>query len=419
MHKLERNSIIAGLYGNTLEGYDFILYASFAPLFVTIFFPANNPFIALLTTFGVFAIGFLMRPVGGLIIGHYADHVGRRKALILSLALMTVATLGIAILPSFHMIGITAPLLFTLMRLIQGFALGGELPSSATFLVEHMFENKRNLAGSLVMSLSFLGIFAAACTATYLSAIYTNDQMLSYGWRLAYFIGGALGLLGIYLRIKSVEPKQFLEIKPTTELPAKIVFKSYSKQLLMVILITIILALSNYILIAYATTFLVKSRAFSLHDALLINLTALFVVAIFIPVMGFLSDRFNNKIIFQIGVIALLLYSFPFFWLLQNGSWSHALWGEIILALILAPINATVPTLVTEIFPTAIRASGASIGYNIGQAIFGGTLPMVALSLIQFTGNPLAPAYYIFAWAFIVILGSTFITKEKEFANSL
>ncbi|APF02307.1 TPA: MFS transporter [Legionella pneumophila] len=403
MKQNTKHSIIAGLYGNALEWYDFLLYASFAPVFAEIFFPSKIHFVSLIATFSLFAIGFIMRPIGGLLLGHYADHVGRRKALILSMSVMTISTALIAVLPDFNSWGIIAPILFSVLRLIQGLAVGGELPGSTTYLIEHMFQNRRGLAGSLVLSSAFLGIFIGALTASIFSTLFTGDSLLNWGWRYAYLLGGILGILGIYLRIKSVESPTFLKDKHTTELPAKVVFTRFKQQLFLSVIITSILAMANYVLIAYVTTFLVKSEYFLLKDALLINLIALALLTVLIPLMGFLSDVVGRKPIFLIGLFSLCILIFPFFWLLLSGSWWKALCCELLLAIVLAPINATVPTIIAEMFPTSVRASGISISYNIGQALFGGTMPLVAFTLIELSNNKMAPAWYLFLWTLIVI----------------
>lgn len=412
MNKNEKYSIIAGLYGNTLEWYDFILYASFAPIFAEIFFPSTVHFISLLATFSLFAIGFIMRPIGGLIIGHYADYFGRRKALILSMTIMTLSTTLIAFIPDYNTIGVAAPVLFSILRLVQGLAVGGELPGSATYLIEHMFDHRRGLAGSLVLSSVFFGIFSGALIAALFSSIYSGEVLLNWGWRYTYLLGGILGILGILLRLKSSESPSFLKRDHTIEIPAKLIMTQFKKPLFLSVLITSIMALANYMLIAYVTTFLVRYQGFVLHDALLINLLSLLMLTLLIPVMGFISDLIGRKPVYLLGLLLLIACIFPIFWLLLSKNWWNVFWCEVLLAIVLAPINATVPTMLAEMFPTSVRASGISIGYNIAQALFGGTMPLVALLLIELTGNKLAPAWYLFIWA-IVVLIATFYVRES------
>jgi len=407
MKQAQKKSILAGLYGNTLEWFDFSLYASFAAVFADVFFPSDTGFLSLVLAFSVFAIGFLVRPLGGAMLGHYADRAGRRKALIVSVVVMTVATFLIAFIPSYQAIGLMAPALFVLCRVIQGLATGGELPGSATFLIEHMFHYGRGFAGSLVLCTAFLGIFLGSLTAYLLSISMTYLQFSGWGWRVAYGIGGMLGFIGIYLRYKSTESDAFKEVSETEDAPAKVVFQSYRKALLLAVLCTSILAIGNYILIAYVTTFLVKFKGFFYRDALTVNFIALFCLTLMIPVMGLLSDKFGRKTIFSVGVLGMFGLIFPFFWLLMSGSMKYALVAELLLALMLAPINATVPTMIAEMFPTAVRASGTSLGYNIGQAMFGGTMPLIALVLTQYTQSLYAPAWYVLLWSLLVMLSVT------------
>jgi proline/betaine transport protein TphA len=417
MNLAKRKSIFAGLYGNALEWYDFLLYANFSPLFAQIFFPSKIYFVSLLLTFGVFAVGFLMRPLGGVLLGHYADHIGRRKTLILSMTIMTFSTACIALIPDFNTLGIFSPLLFVFFRLIQGIAVGGELPGSTTFLIEHMPDHRRGFAGSLVLSTAFLGIFLGSLTASLLSVLCSEDILRSWGWRLAYLIGALLGLIGIYLRLTSVEPPTFLHTKHTKELPAKIVFFAHRRKLLLSILFTSIMAMSNYLLIAYITSFLVKFEGYLLKDALIANFIALLVLTILIPLMGLLSDYLGRKPIFLSGVLGIFIFIYPIFILLLSGHWWQVLTGELLLAVILAPLNATVPTMLAEMFPTAIRASGVSIGYNIGQAVFGGTIPLISLALVELTGNKYVPALYILFWAIITMIASRY--AQETYLNKL
>lgn len=404
MNQDEKRSVLAGLYGNALEWYDFLLYASFAPLFARYFFPMHVPFLSLLATFGVFALGFFIRPLGGVLLGHYGDRLGRKTALIMSVSIMSLSTFGIALLPGYESSGIIAPLLFVFLRLVQGLAVGGELPGSATYLIENMPDNRRGFAGSLVLSTACLGIFAGSFVASCLSHAFTEEYLLHWGWRWAYVLGAILGAYGVYLRWHSVESPVFLTRSVVDEWPIKRVFSAHKRELFLAVICTSLLAIGNYLLIAYVTTFLVRTEGFLLQDVLTVNFLALLLMVAGIPFMGFLSDIWGRKPVFLLGVVGLALLIFPVFHLLLTQNYWYVLWAELLLALVLTPINATVPTLLAELFPTAVRATGVSLGYNLAQALFGGTMPLVALTLVEYSGNKSAPAWYVLFMAVLVFL---------------
>lgn len=413
MAKGMRRSFWAGLFGNALEWYDFIIYAYYAPIFAKIFFPSQSVYISLLATFGVFGSGFIVRPLGGLLIGRYGDKSGRRKALVLSISLMSVATTLISFLPTYRQIGTLAPILLTLLRLLQGIAVGGELMSSTTYLVEHANERKKGFAASLILSTATMGMLFGSATTTLLTTIFSPVEMLAFGWRVGFLSGGLLGILGIYLRVRSTETPQFLQIENEPQHTLKDLFVYFSKELTLAIIFTSILALGNYILIAYITTFLVEKENFLLRDAMFINFIGLLVLTLLIPLFGILSDHVGRKKVLLLGISLVALFALPLFWLLSSGNFTCVLIGQLLLSIGLAGINAVVPIILVEMFPTSIRATGSAIGYNVGQALFGGTAPLIALILVESTGNKLAPGVYLFACALIAMIAVKFLRTDK------
>lgn len=410
-------SVVAGLFGNALEWYDFLLYASFAPLFAKLFFVATSPFIATLLTFSVFAIGFIVRPLGGMLIGHYADIYGRRYALILSVSIMTASTICIGFLPTTETIGIAAPILFTLCRMVQGIAVGGELPSSATYLIEHMFPTRRGFAGSLVLSTAFLGIMAGAVVAAMLSRSLDLSALSSWGWRVAYWLGGLLGLLGIYLRVYAHESPEFAA-SSSLKLPVAALFSHHTKAVLVASSLTSLMALGNYLVVAFIPSFLVNYTDLAIDDALLINMISLCCLTIFIPLFGLLSDTIGTRRLYIMAALALVVCTYPIFYLINSGVWIQVVTAEIVLCLLLAPLNATVPSLLIALFPANVRTSGVSLGYNVGQALFGGTAPLVAFSLIELSGSTYSPAWYLVSMAAAVCATATFTLKTRAPAAS-
>lgn len=406
-----KKTLIAGLYGNTLEWYDFILYANFAPLLATLFFPTHDPMTSLLLTFAVFATGFLVRPFGAIFFGYVGDHLGRRTALIISISIITVPTTLIGFIPSYESIGIAAPLLLTLMRILQGIAISGELNSAATYVIEHAKPNRRGLAGSLIMATAFFGIFLGALVSFVLTQIFDPQTLLQWGWRSAFWISGILGLIGIYIRVRTGESPKF---QPPTEAPLKILFRKYRKEIFIATLFVMLMAVANYLFIAFVVSFLVKIQGFSLHTANQINLICMVLTLALYPTMGILSDKIGRKPVYKLGIWGAIILALPIFYFLSQKSFMYVLIGDLLLALILAPIAGMVPTIVAEIFTTKVRNSGSAISYNLALAIFGGTTPIVAFKLIEITSNPYAPAFYLILSAIVSGIMLHFIEDKHK-----
>lgn len=409
----QRMTIAAGLFGNALEWYDFILYANFAPIIATLFFPTKNAMTSLVITFVVFASGFWVRPFGAILFGYIGDHLGRRAALITSISIITIPTFLIGITPSYNKIGLLAPALLTLLRLLQGIAVSGELNAATTFLVEHAPSHRRGLAGCLVMGTAFLGILLGAVTSSLITATLDYDALHTWGWRVPFLFGGCLGIIGFLFRMRTKESPKFLEKKLEKRAPLKEVFSRYRIELLLTIILTCIMAAGNYLFIAYIVTFLVKFEGFSMSDANLVNLISMFIMVLLFPVMGILSDKIGRKPVFKAGVLGFIFLSFPIFWLLSQKSFMYALIGDILFCIVLVPISALIPTMLAEIFPTAVRNTGTTLGYNISLAIFGGTAPLLALGLVLSTGSNLAPAVYLIFCAVLSFIALHF-TEESH-----
>ncbi|MGB6977099.1 MAG: MFS transporter [Gammaproteobacteria bacterium] len=405
-----KTTLLAGLFGNALEWYDFILYANFAAIIANLFFPTKDPMTSLLLAFAVFATGFLVRPLGATLFGYIGDHRGRKAALITSMIVITIPTLLIGFLPTYASIGLAAPILLTLLRLLQGLAVSGELNTATTFLVEHAPDNRRGFAGSLVMSTAFLGILTGAITTTLVSALLTAQALHDWGWRIPFYLGGVIGVIGLFLRLRTKESPRFVQEKKYMSF--KRIFSNYRKELLLTILLTSIMGVGNYIFIAYAVTFLDKIQGFSLREANTINLISILLLVLLMPIMGILSDHFGRKPLFKIGLFGFIVFSFPAFWLLSQKQFGYALAGDLLLGIILAPIAALIPILLAELFPTAVRNTGTALGYNICLAIFGGTTPLLALELVQRTGSNLAPAGYLILCAVLSLTALKFIEES-------
>jgi MHS family proline/betaine transporter-like MFS transporter len=385
--------IVATSLGNALEWFDISVYAYFAVYISEAFFPANDPTTSLLLTFGSFGLSFLARPIGGVMLGAYADRHGRKASLLVSITMMTFGTLTVALMPTFGSIGLLAPLLVILARLVQGFSAGGEFGSSTAFLVEHMPGRRGFVASWQFASQGLSSLLGSGCGAL-LTSTMDGADLQSWGWRIPFFFGVLIGPIGLYIRSR---------IEDATAPPAAkhdaVVRTVFREQKLRVVLAIGALAVStavNY-LIVYMPTYVVKT----LHLSPTIGFTAAFAAAIAAivlnPIAGMISDRIGRTthLIF-VGVV-MLFSIFPLFLLLTRQAAASVILIAVLLlgslkALYLGPLAA----LMSELFPPATRATGLGLSYNIGVTVFGGMGPVTMTWLGSFAliGN-LAPGYYL------------------------
>lgn len=409
-------TVIAGLFGNALEWYDFTLYANFSPIIAKLFFPTDDPITSLLLAFLVFATGFFIRPFGGMFFGYISDHFGRRTALIGSICTISIPTFLMAFIPSYATIGIMAPVILTLLRLLQGLAVSGELNTATTFLVEYANDNQRGLAGSLVMVTAFLGILFGALVSSSVTSYFPSASLENWGWRVPFLIGGVIGIIGLIIRIQIKESPKFQEEKTPEKVTSsfKNLLLHFPREIVASTILTMITAVGEYILIVFVIVFLVDFQGFSLRDANLINFISIFAMIILFPIMGYLSDKFGRKTIFRLGLLGFVLLSYPIFWLFSQKIFIYALVGDLLLALILSPLSALIPTVLAELFPMRVRNSGSALAYNLSLALFGGTTPLVSLKLIEFTGTNYGPAFYLIVCALLSLVALYFIKESHD-----
>lgn len=405
--------VLAGAIGNALEWYDFTIYAFFVPIIASQFFPNQDPFVSLLATFGVFSVGFLVRPLGAVLFGYIGDHAGRKKALIISMMMMSLPTFLIGLLPNYHSIGILAPLLLIVLRIVQGLAVSGELTTATVFLIEHADSNRRGIAGSLAMAGALLGMVLSSIFATVVSELVSDAHLSAWGWRVPFILGGIIGILGLIIRLRSVEPAIYEETK-VSKRPVSVLshLSSLNYRTLSVgVFLTSIMGIANYFLIAYFNTFLVKSQGLPLRPVMLINTIAIMIQMVMTIVMGRLSDSIGRKKVLGSGIICLGVLAYPIFWCLTQQEIYWALIGEVLFALSASALTGLIPTTLAEMFDTYHRNMGISVSYNLSLALFGGTVPLVAITLVAATQNVFAPAWYIISFAFIAFV-TLFTIKE-------
>lgn len=410
-----RKTVIAGMIGNVMEWYDFALFGYFAPVIARLFFPSDHHLVSLINTFGVFAAGFLMRPVGAALFGHLGDTIGRKKALAASVILMAIPTFLIGLLPTYQEIGAMAPILLTLCRLLQGLSVGGEYTGSITFLVESAPPSRRGFIGSWTPFSAGVGTLLGSGVGALLTSDLTEHALYSWGWRIPFLLGIVVGGVGLYLRSSLAESPDFEAVRNSGEVAASPVREALTHrraEILTAVGLTWVAGTAFYILFVYMTAYLESILKQPLGTALGINTISLALMVILLPVMGALSDKIGRKPLLIGATMGFALLSYPLFRLLSHDTFGFILAAQIVFALLVAAYYAPLSATLVELFPARERYSGLSIGYNLSVALFGGSAPLVATYLIKETGNILSPSFYLIVSA-LVSLGVALRLRES------
>lgn len=411
-----RKVAIAGMIGNGLEWYDYALYGNFAYILSQLFFPSDNKYVSLLVTYGVFAAGFIMRPVGALLFGYIGDRYGRKVSLAVSILLMAIPTSFIGLLPTYEQIGIAAPILLTIIRLMQGAALGGEFSGSITYIVEHSSPKNRHFAGSLSVVSLVMGMLLGSAVAALFANILSQEDLFSWGWRIPFIIGFFIGIIGLYIRSFLSESPEYENAKEFDQLAKKPVRELFRNNLGGIIKATglyMAVTVPFYMLSVFMNTFLSKFLGFSLGDALTISTVGMLVLLLLVPISAIIADRYGSRPVLLISVIFLGIICLPVFWLINQGTFALAMLGVVFFAMVLAMYIAPIPTVLCDIFPTRVRYTGMAVACNLCAALFGGTTPYVATKLLQLTGNHISLAYYLMTAALTSLISIGFLKKTK------
>lgn len=415
-----RKAIVAGSIGNAVEWVDWALYASLAPIFAGQFFAGGDPAAQLLATLAIFAVGFVMRPVGGAILGAYADRHGRKKGLMLTIGMMAGASLVIGLTPTYATIGIAAPLMLLLCRLVQGFSAGGEFGSSSSFLVESAAPGRRAFAGSWQQVSVGSGVLLASGMSYVLTSSLSEAAMASYGWRIAFIGGGLLGLLGLWLRISVQETDSFTQTAATgrnkVKHPLIGVFVDHPRAALRVVGITIAGTLTYYVWLSYMPGYANSAVGIPLNHALLANAIAAAYFLVLLPFVALLSDRIGRKPTLLGFAIGFVIFAYPAFVILESGTFAALLIVELIGVTLLTGYSANCAVIMSEQFPPEVRATGIGLPYALAVAIFGGTAPYITTWMSQAGYRHLTWMYVATAALIGVAVYATMPeTKDKEF----
>ena len=401
--------------GGALEFYDFIIFVFFAAVIGELFFPPDIPeWLRQVQTFAIFAAGYLARPLGGIIMAHFGDKVGRKKMFSLSILLMALPTLAMGALPTYASIGIAAPILMLLMRVLQGAAIGGEVPGAWVFVAEHVPEKRIGFAcGTLTAGLT-AGILLGSLVATVLNTTLSPAAIRDHGWRIPFFLGGLFGLLAMYLRRWLHETpvfKQMQERKALSEkLPLQTILTSHKRGIVVSMLVTWLLSACIVVVILMAPTLMQKQHAIPAALSLQANSVATIMLLIGCVVAGWLVDRFGAALTLMGGSLLLAIFSWNFFH--QLGGSPEMLFVWYGLAGLSVGVVGVVPFVMVKAFPAAVRFTGISFSYNVAYAIFGGLTPISVTLMMQLT--PMAPAWYVLALALIGLLVGLWLQSEKQ-----
>lgn len=410
-----KKTIGAGFIGNALEYYDYTIYAFFAPVLSMQFFPTDNMLVSLMATYGVYAAGFIFRPLGGLFLGRIGDVYGRKKALELSILLMIIPTLCIGFLPTYAQVGIWAPILLTLIRLMQGVSVGGEVVGSYIFIHEHASKNQRAFMSSWAVVGIFGGKWIGTLTAALLTMFITASALEDWAWRIP-FIGGTLfAIVGYRIRSMVSETPAYKEMKSqnsTIKSPVKEMFQTNLYEILIGIGSLVVQTASLHLLFMYLPTYLKTILDLTYFESYASNLLALTLSMILMPLSGMLADKIGKFKVILWGTIAFSLLLYPAFLIFSLGSPILVMMAHASLAIAFAIMHGPFPAFFMELFPARIRYTSTALSYNIGVSIFGGLSPVIGTWLINYLQTPTAPALWLI-FCSLISIGSMLLLKSR------
>ena len=412
--------IAAAVIGNALEWYDFIVFGFFAIIIARLFFPGDSQYASLLLTTATFGVGFFMRPVGGIVLGIYADRRGRKAALLMVIALMTVATAMIAFAPTYAAIGVGAPLIIVLARLLQGFSAGGEFASATAFLMETAPAQRRGFYGSWQMVGQGSAVLIGAILGTVLTRSLTPGALDSWGWRIPFLFGLIIGPLGLYIRRNLDETSAFFQSSRSAvgQTGSGTMLASHVKEMLACLGMVVSGTISFYVILIYIPTFARTQLHLPLDQTFLGQSIGLACEVVLIPIFGVLSDLVGRKPIMIAALVLDFAVTYPLFsWVSASPSFGALLTMQIILCSLFGVFNGPVSTALAEQFPTRVRSTALAISYNIAVMLFGGFAQFFVTWLIEATGAPIAPAYYLMFGAAVGLLAALFLRERGRDAE--
>ncbi|MCC9152484.1 glycine betaine/L-proline transporter ProP [Streptomyces parvulus] len=414
---LVRRAVKAAALGNAMEWFDFGVYSYIAVTLGKVFFQSGNPTAQLLSTFGAFAAAFLVRPLGGLVFGPLGDRVGRQKVLALTMIMMAAGTFAIGLIPSYATIGVWAPVLLLVARLVQGFSTGGEYAGASTFIAEYAPDKRRGFLGSWLEFGTLAGYIGGAGLVTLMTALLSDGDLTSWGWRIPFLIAGPMGIVGLYLRMRLEETPAFAAEMAKAEtnrpkVPLREMVTGQWRALLLCVGLVLVFNVTDYMLLSYMPSYLTSELEYDETHGLLVVLAVMALMMVVQPFAGALTDRVGRRPVIAAGCAGFLLLSVPALLLIRDGSLVAVGLGMAALGLLLVCFTASMPAALPALFPTRVRYGSLSIGFNVSVSLFGGTTPLVVTALIGATGDMMMPAYYMMAAAVVGGVAVWFMTES-------
>lgn len=419
MERNIRNKVVSVVVGNTLEWYDFLIYGFLATTIAKLFFPEKSELTSLLLALATFGVGFLMRPVGGILIGYYADKHGRKAALLLIIGIMTLAVALITFTPTAASIGVAAPILIVVSRLLQGFATGGEYASSTAFVIEAAPEDKKGLYGSWQFFGQCLAILLGSSVAAAVNHYLTAEALESWGWRIPFILGLLICPVGLWIRSRLDENESYLQSKAVvadSHAQIKHTVRHSIREIILCMGLTVSATASFYVVLVNTPTYAHTKLGLDMGSALFIQALAVMIMMLIIPTAGMLSDRFGRKPILMIGLLILLLATLPlYYFVIAAPSLIRLLIMQVVLCIGIAIIFGPSPAAISEQFEILGRTTSMSIAYNLAVMLFGGFAPFI-VTWLSATIDLIAPGYYLLLG---VIIGIISVLNMKETSPKL
>jgi MFS family permease len=412
---VQTRQILAAVIGNALEWYDFVVYGFLTVIISRLFFPSDSEYASLLMAMATFGVGFFMRPVGGILIGLYADRKGRKAALQLIILLMTVSIAMIAFAPTYAAIGAAAPVLIVLARLLQGMATGGEFASATSFLVESAPPDRRGFYGSLQMVGQSVAALTGATAGMLITQGLTPEQIDSWGWRLPFMFGLLIGPVGLWIRRHLNETEAFVEASQSNEEAVGLMtlWRSYRRSIAVSFGLVVSGTIMYYVVLIYMPTYAKTQLGIPLDQAFIAQVAGLLCLTVGTPFFGILSDRIGRRPVLMLACVSYFILPYPLFsWLQAEPGLFRLAAMQVLLCSAVAVGFGAISTALAEQFPVRMRSTGLALAYNFAVMLFGGFAQLIVTWLIKATGTPLAPAYYVMFGAVVGLTAAYFLTER-------